>query len=156
MGINPRTKGAGGEREIADALNFIIYKAMQKLGHPEPECLKSMSTVQRNQNQSAVGGSDLTNVFGLSIEVKRQENLSIPTWWTQCVASANRNNEIPVLIYRQNRKPWRVRLPVQINVPGQTGQGSISIIGEIGFDEFKAWFSLWSYHSILLGANVRT
>jgi hypothetical protein len=156
MGINVRAKGQTGEREIADMLNYIIYLAMKRAGHPEPECLKAMSTVQRNQNQSAVGGNDLTNCLGLSIEVKRQETLSVPAWWKQTVAAADRNKEVPVLMYRQNRKAWHVRLPILIPVPGQVVQGSMTAVGEVDIDTFKAWFSEWAFRAIQLGMEVRT
>ena len=134
-------------------LNFGIYQAMKRLGHPEADCLKGMTSVQRNQNQTAVGGNDLTNCFGLSVEVKRQETLAVPQWWAQTVASAKRNNETPVLIYRQNRKPWRVRLPVHIPVPGN---GFGVVVAEIDIDSFKQWFQEWVYSAILLGDKVRT
>lgn len=133
MGINIRRKGQSGEREIADMLNFIIYSVMKEKGLYEEECRKGLSTVQRNQNQTAVGGNDLTGCFGLSIEVKRQEQLAVSTWWAQCVASAKRNNEIPILIYRQNRKAWRVRMPGRV--------GNIDAIVEIDIDTFKKFFA---------------
>jgi hypothetical protein len=153
MGANARVKGASGEREIADLLNFQIYKVMQALGYSEPECLKAMTTVQRNQNQSAVGGNDLTNVLGLSIEVKRQEALSVPAWWRQCVAAAERNKEVPVLIYRQNRKAWHVRTLLWASVPNG---GQVQVLGEMDIDGFKAWFAEWVRQSLLSGAEVRT
>ncbi len=156
MAINARTKGASGEREIADLLNFQIYSVMKKLGYNEADCLKAMTTVQRNQNQSAVGGNDLTNVLGLSIEVKRQENLSIPAWWRQCVAAAERNKEVPVLIYRQNRKPWHIRTLLWAQVPGQVANGYVQVVGEMDLDGFKAWFAEWVRQSLLNGAEVRT
>ncbi len=156
MGIDVRAKGQSGEREVADMLNFIIYKAMQRAGYPEAECLKAMSTVQRNQNQSAVGGNDLTNCLGLSIEVKRQESLAVPQWWRQTVAAAQRNNEVPVLIYRQNRKPWHVRLPIMIATPGEIAQGRLCTVGEIDIESFKAWFAEWAFQAIQLGKEVRT
>lgn len=133
MALNIRQKGQGGEREIADMLNFIVYSVMKEKGFSEEECLKGMGTIQRNQNQSAVGGNDLTNCFGLSIEVKRQEHLAVTTWWTQCVASAKQNNEVPVLIYRQNRKKWRVRMPGRV--------GNMDAIVEIDVDTFKKFFA---------------
>lgn len=151
--INVRQKGASGEREIADMLNFIIYKQMQALGYPEEECLKAMSTVQRNQNQSAVGGNDLSNVLGLSIEVKRQEQLAIPQWWRQCVAAAERNNEVPVLIYRQNRKAWHVVTRMMVLCPNGA---MIPVVGQMSIDDFKLWFAHWANQQISLGHQVRT
>ena len=55
MGINIRAKGAGGEREICDVLNSIIRDTMRILKLPPKEVEAACRTVQRNQNQSAVG-----------------------------------------------------------------------------------------------------
>lgn len=153
MGINIRQKGQQGEREIADMLNLIVYTVMKELDYSEDECLKGFNTVQRNQNQSAVGGNDLTNCFGLSIEVKRQEQLSVNTWWAQCLAAAERNNEMPVLMYRQNRKAWRIRTFVWVNLPGAK---HIRILGEFDIDSFKNWFAEWVKLKLLEGAEVRS
>lgn len=154
--VNARDKGQGGEREIADMLNYIIYSTMKKMAYPEAECLKGMRTVQRNQMQSAVGGNDLTECMGLSIEVKRQEALSIPAWWRQTVAAAERNKEVPVLMYRQNRKSWHVRLPIWIPLPANPFQGQVAVVGEVGIDEFKAWFAAWVETKLRNGYEVRT
>lgn len=140
MGINIRAKGQNGEREVADMLNFIIYSVMKDLGYSEAECLEGMGTVQRNQNQSAVGGNDLTDTFGMSIEVKRQEQLSVGTWWQQCLDAAKPKNLCPVLMYRQNRKPWRVRTYAWLHVSHTKQQAALV---EIDIDTFKAWFKEW-------------
>lgn len=138
--IHVVNKGKTGEREVADMLNFIIYKSMKELGYEEAECLKGMCTIQRNQEQTAIGGADLVHCYGLAIEVKRQEQLSVNTWWKQCVASADRKSEVPILIYRQNNKPWRVRTYSWINLPnGQQMRG----VGEFDIDTFKEWFGHW-------------
>lgn len=139
MGINIRTKGQQGEREVADMLNFIVYTVLKEMGYPEEEALRGMTTIQRNQQQSAVGGNDLTNCFGLSIEVKRQEALSVNTWWKQCVVAAARNEELPVLMYRQNRKPWRVRTLSWLNV-GSSSKNYMQAVVEFDIDTFKSWF----------------
>lgn len=152
MGANPRTKGQGGEREIADMLNGIIYHTMKELNFPEDECLKGIRTVQRNQNQSAVGGNDLTNCFGMSIEIKRQEALSVNTWWAQCLAAAERNNEMPVLMYRQNHKPWRVRTFGWINLPNDK---HIRAVVEFDEDHFRTWFKEWVRIKLLDGTEIK-
>lgn len=153
MGINVRQKGQQGEREIADMLNFIIYTVMKFRDYPEAECLKAMGSVQRNQNQSAVGGNDLTNCFGLSIEVKRQEQLSVNTWWKQTTAAAERNNEVPVLMYRQNRKAWNIRTYAWIGLPDGK---QVKAVVEFDLDTFKNWFHNWVDAKLLEGAEVRT
>lgn len=153
MSINIRAKGQNGEREIADMLNFIIHSEMKALGFPEEQCLKALTTVQRNQNQSAVGGNDLTNCMGLSIEVKRQEALSVNTWWKQCVAAAERNNEMPVLMYRQNRKPWQIRTKGWINLPNSS---HCCLNVDFDIEQFKMWFRAWVKIKLLEGEQVRS
>lgn len=105
MGINIRVKGASAERDIAIQLNTIINKILLEKG--VTDITNANYFVQRNQNQSAVGGNDLHNTYGFGIEVKRQEALSINTWWKQCTKAAFEANEVPVLLYRQTRKPWK-------------------------------------------------
>lgn len=134
MGINIRQKGAGAEREIADELNTIINVVRLQLG------MKVMAKpqVQRNQNQTAVGGCDLVGTYGYAIEVKRQEQLSINTWWKQCCISAEEVCASPVLIFRQNKQKWRVIL--NTNVPSSCGMYYHRVRAEISWDDFKAMF----------------
>ena len=153
MSINVRQKGQTGEREVCDIMNLCIYTVMTELGYSEDECLKGFRSVQRNQNQSAVGGNDLANTFGLSVEVKREEQLSIGTWWRQCVAAAERNNEMPVLIYRQNKKAWTVRMPVWLPLPQGAQAG---VIAAIDIESFKVWFKEWVRAKLLAGEKVRS
>jgi hypothetical protein len=138
--IHVVNKGKTGEREVANAMNYCIYLAMTELGYPKEECLKGMCTIQRNQIQTAIGGSDLINCYGLSIEVKRQETLSVNTWWKQCEASALKDNAIPVLVYRQNKKPWRVRTYTWLPLPDEH---QMKIVSEMDWDTFRAWFKQW-------------
>lgn len=140
--INIRTKGAGGEREICDILNSILYARMKKLGYDKEVLLEALKAFQRNQNQTAVGGSDITNPFRLSIEVKRQETLAINSWWKQCVVSAEREGALPVLIYRQNHKAWRVRTYAYLMRSDVKGTSLRSVV-EIDYETFQQWMDLW-------------
>lgn len=157
--INIRQKGAGGEREVAKILNGIIVEVATAMAYPPEQVEAFQRSVQRNQNQTAVGGCDLTNVFGMAVEVKRQEQLSIGTWWKQCVAAAERNQELPVLIYRQNRKPWRVRTYAWLALPG-SAPGAWNrqkmIVAEFDIDTFKAWFAQWVRGKLEQGYEVKT
>lgn len=128
MTINGRTKGHTAERQIAKALNEIYNEVCQERGMPLPD----VPTIQRNQNQSAVGGDDLTGTMNYSIEVKRQEDLSLNSWWKQAVASAARQGKTPVVIFKQNRLKWRV-LTV-----GQFGARVFRV--EISFEDFCLLF----------------
>lgn len=134
MGINIRQKGATAERELATELNTQINVVRLALGMPV--CTEPI--VQRNQNQSAVGGCDLVGTFGYAIEVKRQEQLSINTWWAQCVKSAEFLDEAPVLIFRQSKQKWRVILFVQVPIAGTDRFAHVR--AEIQFDDFLHMF----------------
>lgn len=139
--INIRAKGQSGEREVATMLNAIVQKVRQSKGLPQLD--DRDLPFQRNQNQSAVGGDDLTNPYGLAIEVKRQETLSVNTWWKQCTASALRSGGRPILIYRQNRKPWRVVMTAPLPVTDSKSIGPVQV--EVSVETFLAWFE--QYHS---------
>ena len=157
MGINPRTKGAEGERQVYKMLNQIIVEVMTGLAFPPDEIEKAKNMVQRNQNQTAVGGCDLTNTFGMAIEVKRQETLSIPEWWRQTTKSAEKNNEIPVLMFRQNNKPWRIRTYGFLHAPGSNGGwSSVQAVVEIDEATFKTWFRAWVTGKLQNGSDYRT
>lgn len=66
-------------------------------------------------------GGDIISIEGLSIEVKRQEVLTISTWWRQAVRQAEADGSIPVLMYRQNRRTWRFCIPAYLLVIGLEG-----------------------------------
>lgn len=151
--INVRQKGAGGEREICDALNLIIKSAMRQLKYTEDEIRLAGNSVQRNQNQSAVGGNDLTNTFGMSIEVKRQETLSIPAWWKQTIDAAKRNDEHPVLLWRQNGKKWNCMTLGYVELPNDQ---FIKVRVTMSFDDFRVWFEHWVVSKLKDGHEVRT
>ena len=95
--------------------------------------------VQRNQNQSAVGGCDLTGTFHFAVEIKRQESLSIETWWKQCTAAASALGQVPVLIFKQNHKKWRVMMParIEVNAPGEF----MYVRAEITLEDFEKLFT---------------
>ena len=156
MAINVRTKGAEGERQVIKLLTPIVVDVMVALAFPPEQIETARKMIQRNQNQSAVGGCDLSNVFGLSIEVKRQETLSIPAWWRQTVTAAERNNELPVLIYRQNNKPWRIRTYGFLHTPSNGG-GWTSVQAVIEIDEaaFLTWFREWVKGKLNNGYEIR-
>lgn len=152
--VNPRTKGQRGEREAYHMLNDMIMEVMRELGFPEDRVKQAATTIQRNQNQTAVGGSDLVNTFGLAIEIKRQELLSgINGWWKQTVAAATRNGEIPVLLYRQNHGKWRCQTLMQAECP--VGDGRM-FRAEIDYDSFCIWFKDWVRVKLKQGESIRT
>ena len=148
MSINIRQKGQEGEREVQRALEPIVRRVMEAGGYALPD----KPIIQRNQNQSAVGGSDLINTFGMCIEVKRQEQLSINTWWKQCTTAATENSEHPVLLYRQNGKKWRCVTTLWLHLPGGAQQQARA---EMDWDSFLHWFEEWVRRTLAQGAVPR-
>lgn len=88
-----RNKGASAEREVFR----IIYD-------------QTGIEIKRNLDQYQGSDSD-AHIHGYCIEIKRQEKLAISTWWNQVCTVAEKYDEIPVLIYRQNRQEWKCILP---------------------------------------------
>lgn len=139
---NIRTKGGDGEREVCKILNNLYLERMQTK-QPEFTCEDIDLPFQRNQNQSAVGGSDITNDFLLCIEVKRHEALSVKSWWKQCLASAMRSKgSVPILMYRQNKKSWIVQMrlyDLSPECPKHLGGMTVSI----SMDHFLEWLKFY-------------
>lgn len=140
-----RQKGAQGEREIIQSLIPIVQKCMRAEGFNETQIAQARTCIQRNQNQSAVGGNDLSHTFGLSFEIKRQEALSVDAWWRQTVAAAAPNNEIPVLVYRQNKNAWSVITTGMLHLPKANGSsyGMFNCRVEVRWSVFLVWFESW-------------
>ena len=91
MAASQRTKGAAAEREVAqiltDALGVVVKR---KLG------------------QARDGGDDIS-LGPFRLEVKRRETLAMDQWSHQVEAAAGAN-DIPVVIYRRSREPWRISM----------------------------------------------
>lgn len=148
-----KAKGANGEREIIDVLVPIVQKCMRAQGFTEEQIFKARTCIQRNQNQSAVGGNDLSHTFGLSFEVKRQEAVSVNTWWAQCAKAAAPNNELAVLVFRQNQASWRVVTAGALFLPAADGSsyGYYNARVEIDWPTFQLWFENWVTRKLLSG-----
>lgn len=99
--MNIRQKGADAERELAK----VIMEGLKDQHNIE-------IVLERNLEQVRSGGHDLNGLPHFSIEVKRQEALSINTWWKQTCSQAEDLKRVPVLAYRQNRKQWNFVLPL--------------------------------------------
>ena len=100
MSASQRNKGSRGERELFALLT-------EQLG----------VTVTRNLTQTRGGGADALDVPGWAIECKRQEALSIASWWSQATRQAEATGRKPALFYRQSRKPWRAVLDLHHIAP---------------------------------------
>lgn len=117
MSASQRNKGSAGEREFLRLLG-------ERLGRD----------LRRNLQQSICGGADCLDVAGFSVEIKRQEILSLGAWWTQAIRQAT-GNHTPALAYRQSRHPWRIVVPISVMGGAYSGQPEGMTV-ETGIDEF--------------------
>lgn len=102
--VDIRNKGQRAEREAVQFFNDIYREVYELLGKdlpPKPIC-------ERRQNQSANGGCDLDNTCRYAVEIKNHATLQVNSWWKQCVSSAAESGRIPVLMYKVERKGWKV------------------------------------------------
>lgn len=140
-GSMSRSKGQRGEREFAQLLTEWAEPVVQSV-----EGARSLE-MKRNLVQSRQGGHDLVGLDWLAIEVKRQENLSIPAWWRQAVQQAERvPGSIPFLAYRQNRTPWRFRVMVQSL---HCGKWSQPLAVDMDEATTKKWFQVELYYRLV-------
>lgn len=95
MTINQRSKGQVGEREFCEKLSTGLGLL---------RCLR------RNLDQVRLGGADIVELAPFAIEVKRQQALSINTWWKQALSQTTARNPIPVLAWRKNGMQWTIRM----------------------------------------------
>lgn len=156
-----RNKGQSGEREVIKLLEPVVQKV-----------LGNDVQLKRNLVQTRGGGHDIVGLEQFAIEVKRCEQLSLGTWWKQTYDQATgergeRGGElvgdvgsgllIPVLIYRQNRKGWKVRmlpgdfcnLGPGILVLRDLQERQVNNTIEMDIDLFKLWLekylgSMWN------------
>lgn len=144
--MNIVEKGKEGERQVCRLLNVVIQDVAKNFDEETRQALNKI--VQRNQNQSAVGGGDIY-LLGLAIEVKRQETLSVDAWWRQAVASTSPRYSIPVLMYRQNNRKWHVVM--EVNLPHLIGNRTPKVRAEISIESFLEWFHQWTLQKIIGG-----
>lgn len=104
-GMQSRSKGARGERELAALLT-------EHLG----------ASVKRRVRQHE-GDSDLEGVPGWCIESKNCAELRVSEWWRQAVEQAQKSERfvLPVLFYKIPRKGWRAMWPMSV------------LVGEVNF-----------------------
>lgn len=117
--VNGRAKGAGFEREVA------------KLLHAELNI-----SFKRNLEQYRAGfHDDLTPddpAFPWSIECKRYAGGAFSlSWWEQSVAAAHAQNKLPCVIYKFDRKPIRVAIPLGCLMDDSDGH-----IVDVSFEAF--------------------
>lgn len=108
--INSRTKGAVGERELAEFL--------RERGH----------TARRGQQFK--GGVDSPDIVcetlpGFHLECKRVEAGNLYKWLAQSKRDAG--SKVPLVVHRRNRQEWVVILPLEdfLKLYGQRGNEAL-------------------------------
>lgn len=129
-----RGKGQRGEREAATVFAEWSLPVCDYMGEAGIE-------LKRNLMQSRQGGYDLVGLDWLALEVKRHETLSVGAWWTQTLKQAG-PGQIPVLMYRQNRTPWRFRVRLKSAHFAPCGQFSTTseLVADLVADQAKLWY----------------
>lgn len=152
MGGNmSRDKGQRGEREVCALLQPVVNDVYGRLG------VQPVPTLERNLMQSRSGGFDIAGLEWIALEVKRHETLNVQAWWSQTKEQAKTTlvyggqkglragtahvrvqAREPVLLYRQNRGKWNVRMYGRL----ETSDGHfVKTPVTISLEAFLVWFS---------------
>jgi len=114
-----RAKGAAFEREIAKLVEQATSRKLRRRLSQYQE--KDLSDLEPADGKP----------FPFLIECKRYASGVSPSWWDQiCVAArsaANVDDALPCLIYKLDRQPIQVRLPIQALV----ALGNSGLAGDI-------------------------
>ena len=94
MSNRSQRKGADGERELASELRKYGYE------------------IRRGGSLSFGTVPDLVGLPGVHIECKRVEKLNIDNAIEQAI-SDSKNNEMPAVFHRKNRKKWLVTISLE-------------------------------------------
>ncbi len=138
-GSHSRSKGQRGERAAIDWLQPICDQVLDTLcaTHGLHHNVTA-PLLQRNTIQSDRGGFDVVGLPWLALEVKNYETdapAQIEGWWKQAYGQAG-PDQVPVLLYKRNHRPFRARMP------GGWGRDFCWVSGpvDIDADQFEEWF----------------
>lgn len=124
---NPsKAKGYRGEIEVMRLLQVIVNDEYQRINLHPPELTRSPA------------GRDIRGLPWIAVEVKYRETPCLDQWWIQTKVNAMENQE-PVLIWRSNHQPWRVRMFGRLKVSDGT---LVRAPVDITVDAFSTWFRL--------------
>lgn len=132
MSIMGRNKGKRAERQAADFLYTISSAVAEEFGKVAPK-------VERNLQQTRGGGYDLIGTLDFAVEVKHHETLNLNAWWEQACTQAVNAGMRPILMYRQNNKPWRIQMYLYHQL--ENG-GRIKVRSDITLEAFK---TIWEW-----------
>ena len=131
-----RAKGQNGERDVCAFLQKGVDE-VYSFNRLEPPAL------HRNLQQTQNGGFDIAGLPWIAIEVKHHAKIEpglLVKWWEQTLRQAGETFE-PVLFYRSNRNPFRVRMFQYWQAGDKTGK----MLVDISSNDFMTWFR-WRLH----------
>lgn len=133
--VNVKSKGMSGEREVIMMLQAEIDKVVKESG-----CERVV--LRRNLEQVRSGGADVEGLEWIEVEVKRREGEDVKKWWAQVSEAARKSGERrggavePVLLWRENRGKWKVRMRVGVERDGKWWK----VPGMVELEVFLWWF----------------
>lgn len=137
IGKGSSAKGAAGEREVLTAFRSVMMNVEEQLKDEGLTFVARSDFATRKRIEKGTSNRDLGNIPLISIEVKRNENLNVAKAWEQAVRQADKL--LPVLVYRYNREPWRVRTTAALINPN--GSPALYVVGEVSLPDFLTYFS---------------
>lgn len=150
MGAMQRNKGKAAEREVINTLQPAIDETYAML-HQHYEWFRNEPPVlQRNTLQCDRGGCDIAGLTWWAPEVKHHAKVTLglmQAWWAQTMQQA-RDGQLPVLFYRGNNTPWRVRMPGSVCTGHVDGNGrayTVSLLVDTSLDEWLGYFKAKLY-----------
>lgn len=139
-GRGSAAKGAKGERDVLSAFREAMRAVEAELAECGHVFVARSEFATRKRIEAGTSNRDIGNIPLISIEVKRNETLNVKGAWEQCVRQAD-GGLLPVLVYRYNREPWRVRTWIGLTHHDRSGKVVAYAVGEVALPDFLDYFA---------------
>lgn len=139
-GKHASAKGAQGERDVLNAFRDIMRDVEDELKEKGLVFVARSDFATRKRLERGTSNRDIGNIPIISIEVKRNEKLNVKGAWEQAVRQAD-GGLLPVLVYRYNREPWRVRTWGALTHYDGSGAVVHYAVSEVSLVDFLAYFA---------------
>lgn len=97
--------------------------------------------LERNLEQTRYGGADINGVPGMEVEVKREQQHNIRTWWGQVTKAAKRTGKRPLLCHRKDRCQWGFRTWAYVVEYDSNGAGVlVPLVVDLDIAQAETWF----------------
>lgn len=133
-------KGAQGERDVLNSFRDAMREVEAALVAEGVPFVARSDFATRKRLERGTSSRDIGNVPIISIEVKRNEKLNVNAAWEQAMRQAD-GGLLPVLVYRYNREPWRVRTWGALTSYDGTGTVVSYAVSEVSLVDFLSYFA---------------